>query len=468
MYKHLFFDDRYLFERENVKRCYGTPVLIKDAVFKDTESSTCWSGPWVFRLDSDLYRMIYSARDNASESMAVYVAKSSDGIHFEKDNISNGSNLLMRIRGEIAYVFEDKTCSETERYKMLYTEINPTTLMVDGFLYVSADLINWTVSEHRWSKDGEPVAGVFYNRKKKCFTIVKRNTWGVRMVGYTETHDWKTYSPEVLCMQQDSLDAPLEEVYGMPSFSYENIFIGFPHIYSGFSNCMSAKYSSGFIKAQLAYSYNGTNWLRSLREPFISGVYPENASEKEFYAPMVWPSSMLINEDYITIYACASKLEHGPGFHEKGANGYIFTYKLRKDGFIALESDDKEKPSVVATRENAWHSGELHINLKSKKATVAVYTSNRTEDKGMNVYGICEVIKGYSHEDCIPFEGDSCDWIPRYKNGLTIDALSGKALAFEIKFTDGAIYSVYGDMTPLFNVEGERFRRFGALPTISE
>lgn len=464
MYKHLFFDDRYLFERENVKRCYGEPKLVEDAVFKDTAVSTCWSGPWVFKLDDGSYRMIYSGRDTATESMTVSLAKSKDGIHFEKELISGTSNIIMHIRGEIASVFEDKFCPESERYKMLYTEINPDTLTVDGILYVSGDLINWNISEHRWSKDGEPVTGVFYNHKKHCFTIVKRGSWGVRMLGYTETRDWKTFSPEVLCMQQDSIDAPLEEMYGMPSFAYDNIFIGFPHIYSGFPNCMSAKYSSGFIKAQLAYSYNGTNWLRSLREPFISGVYPENASNKDFYAPMVWPTSMLVNEDSVMIYACASKYEHGPGFHEKGANGYIFTYKLRKDGFIALESDDKDIESVVATRENAWHGGELHINLKAKKATVAVYTSNKTENKGMNLYGVCEVIEGYSHEDCIPFDGDSCDWIPRFKNGKTIDALSGKALAFEIKFTDGTIYSIYGDMTPLFNVEGERFRKFESLP----
>lgn len=464
MYKHLFFDDRYLFERENVKRCYGTPGLVKDAVFTDTESSTCWSGPWVFRLDDGTYRMIYSGRDIATERMAVYSAKSCDGIHFEKENVSGNSNLIMLIKGEIANVYEDKTCKASERYKMLYTEINPATFTVDGFVYVSGDLINWTLSEHPWSKDGEPVTGVFYNHKKQCHTIIKRPVWGVRMVGYSETCDWKSFSPEVWCMQQDSLDSPLDEIYGMPAFAYENIFIGFPHIYNGFSNCMSAKYSSGFIRAQLAYSYNGTNWLRSLREPFISGVFPDNSADKEFCAPMVWPSSMLVNDDCIMIYACASRLEHGPGFHEKGANGYIFTYKLRKDGFIALESDDKQKESLVATRENAWHGGELHLNLKAKKATVAIFTSNRTEYTGMNAYGVCEMVEGYSHEDCIPFEGDLCDWVPQYKNGKTVDALSGKALAFEIKFTDGTIYSISGDMTPLFNIEGERFRKSGILP----
>lgn len=464
MYKHLFFDDRYLFQRENVKRTYGTPELIKDAVFYDDRISTCWPSPWVFKLDDGSYRMIYSGHDTVTETHAVCVAKSYDGIHFEKELISDDSNILMHIRGEIACVIEDKTCSQEERYKMLYTEIIPETLTVDGTLYVSSDLINWTVREHLWSKDGEPVTGAFYNHKKQCFTIIKRVSWGVRMVGYTETRDFKTYTPEVLCMQQDSLDGPLDEIYGMPSFAYDNFFIGFPYIYNGFPNSMSAKFSAGFIKAQLAYSYNGTNWLRSLREPFISGTFPERAADKEFYAPMVWPSSMLVNDDSINIHACASKYEHGPGFKEKGANGYIFTYKLRKDGFIALESDDKNKESMFATRENAWHGGELHLNLKAKKATVAVYTSNRTQYESMNLYGVCEVIEGYTHEDCIPFEGDSCDWIPKFKNGLTIDALSGKALAFEIKFTDGTVYSIYGDMTPLFNVEGERFRKFKSLP----
>lgn len=276
------------------------------------------------------------------------------------------------------------------------------------------------------------------------------------MVGYTETEDWRSYTKFVHCLQTDSLDAPLEEIYGMPAFSYDGWFIGFPHIYGGFGNSMGAKFNSGTMKAQLAYSHNGTNWFRSLRESFISGTMPDKSAKENYPAPMVWPSCIRVDGDSIYIYACAALLEHGPAFGA-GANGRIHIYKLRRDGFIRLESEDPTQESMVATRENVWHGGNLHVNLNVQNATVAVYTSDR--DNG-NILGICEPIEGYGHEDCIPFQGDSCDWIPTYKSGKTLDKLQGRILAFEIKFQNGELYALSGNMTPIFNVEGERYRTF--------
>ena len=83
---------------------------------------------------------------------------------------------------------------------------------------------------------------------------------------------------------------------------------------------------------------------------------------------------------------------------------------------------------------------------------------------GMNVLGIAKKIAGFTHDDCIPFSGDSTEWVPQFKNGRKIDELSGKTLVFEICFTDGKIYSISGNCTDLFNTEGARYRKFGILP----
>ena len=101
----------------------------------------------------------------------------------------------------------------------------------------------------------------------------------------------------------------------------------------------------------------------------------------------------------------------------------------------------------------------------AKNATVAVYDSCENEDvEGMNVLGIAKKIAGFTHDDCIPFSGDSTEWVPQFKNGRKIDELSGKTLVFEICFTDGKIYSISGNCTDLFNTEGARYRKFGILP----
>ena len=474
-YKHLFFDDRYLFFRENVKRSYGKPELIKDAIYCDEKALTTWPGIWVFKTADNKYRMLYEGRSLGEEPRySLLCATSEDGIHFKPENLTEKTNVenrvfeneVMILKGEVACIYEDKIALPEERYKLLFTHVNHDTLMGEGTLYVSRDLLDWKEVEGvKWSEDGEPITSVFYNHKKGCHTILKRPANGARVVGYVETKDWKNFTQYTLCMQQDSLDGPLEEIYGMPSFSYDGWFIGFPHIYGGFGNLMEAKFYSGTIKTQLAYSYNGANWYRSLREPFVSEVQSDKTAQADYNVPMVWLTTARKEDDAIYLHSGASLLEHGPAFREKGLNGRIFTYKLRKDGFIKLETEDKSKESIVGTRENAWHGGEVSINIKAKKATVAVYQAGKMEHEGMNLYGKCNVIEGYSHEDCIPLEGDNCNWIPEFKSGKRISDLKDKVLVFQIKFTDGELYSISGDMTPLFNVEGEAYRQFKRLPT---
>ena len=156
-------------------------------------------------------------------------------------------------------------------------------------------------------------------------------------------------------------------------------------------------------------------------------------------------------------------MEHGPAFQNPGS-GKILVYKLRSDGFIAFETEDKTKPSFVTTREKIWHGGELTINIKAQNATVAVYDSCESEDMGGNVLGMAVPLEGYGHEDCIPFGGDSIDWTVCYKNGRTLDELKNKTLVFEVKFTDGSLYSISGDFTDVFNTQAARFRKFGILP----
>lgn len=85
---------------------------------------------------------------------------------------------------------------------------------------------------------------------------------------------------------------------------------------------------------------------------------------------------------------------------------------------------------------------------------------------GSNVLGIANPVKGYSHDDCVPFEGDCKDWIPQYKNGKTVAQLSKKTIVFEIKFEDGELYSLFGDYTDVYNTEAARYRKFGVLPDL--
>ena len=69
-----------------------------------------------------------------------------------------------------------------------------------------------------------------------------------------------------------------------------------------------------------------------------------------------------------------------------------------------------------------------------------------------------------SHEECVPFTGDSIDWKPQWTSGVQLSSLKEKVIIIEIKMTDGSIYSISGDGIQLMNIEASRYRRFKSLP----
>ena len=246
----------------------------------------------------------------------------------------------------------------------------------------------------------------------------------------------------------------------MYAFEYDDMYIGVVQLYRGLNSELNAKFRNGIIDTQLAYSYDGRYWLRSLREPFISGV----DCDWETKYKMVWVPGMIRCDDgSVNFYASASELEHGLGFRNPGT-GKILVFKMRSDGFISLRTDKKDEEASVITREKVWHDGNIHVNIKAEKATMAVYLSGQDVMVGGNVLGASTLIEGFGHEDCVEFSGDSTNWTPEYKSGKKIDDLAGKTLVFELKFTNGEVFSFAGDFTDVYNTQAARYREFGILP----
>ena len=466
MKKQLFFDDNKLFGRDNVIRKYGKPQPV--ATYTDGIGSTDFYTGFVFKADDNKYRMLYLAHSTEFQGVKMFAAVSEDGVHFApeklRDEKENGmfSHEVMSIQNgwEVASIYEDRYCTDCqERYKLLMSEYYSDKLCVVDSVYTSADLLHWTLKEGvSWANGTEPLASVFYNDKKRVHTIIQRPFWGIRCSGYKQTADWKDFTDYRLCLNVDSCDGRLDEIYGMYAFSYDGMFIGIPHMYRHLNSEFNAKYYGGTIDTQLAYSYDGEYWLRSLREPFMSGL------DYEPRYNMLWVASMQRGADgNIYLYGSASRLVHGSAFEQPGT-GKILIHKLRNDGFLSLASENPQKISSVITREKIWHGGELHVNLKAKRATLAVYISDESQLVGDNVLGMSKPLDGFSHDDCIAFSGDSTDWVPEYKSKKEIRSLSGKTLVFELRFQDGEVFSLSGDYTDVSNTQAARYRKYGVLP----
>ena len=466
MQKHLFFDDNKLFSKENVTRDYGLPELVAEYV--DASVSTDFCTGWIFPLDGGKYRLLYFGNGTRFKGHKLFSAISTDGVRFAPEPLFEVSeegekqypHEIMDIKNaEIAFIYEDAYAKTAdERYKLLLSYIDHSEIKSIDDVYVSPDLIHWEkLDGASWADGTEPLASVFYNKHKKVHTIIERSYWGIRSAGYKETSDFINYSEFRHCLNVDSMDEDLSEIYGMYAFEYDGNYIGIPHIYRGFGSGLQTKFNSGIIDTQLAYSSDGRYWRRSLRKPFISGAF--GALGKKY--PLVWVANMARINGEIYLYASVSEKEHGPAFRMPGT-GKILIFRLREDGFISLKTTDASKESTVATREKIWHGGEPHLNLRAKRATLAVYTTE-SRDEGLNILGTASPIEGYGHEDNIAFSGDCTDWVPRYKSGKRVGDLAGKTLVFEIKFEDGELFSFGGDYTDLFNVEAAVYRKFGVI-----
>lgn len=461
MFKHLFFDDQRLYIRQGLRREYGVPREVGTYADPNLTSPYGWchaaTGP-----DGCVY-LLYNGIAKTREGKCVHgfgVAVSSDGVQFEpRETLSECMfvnplvpNQILEPSdtfSEIAALAEDADAPSSERYKMLFAHVLADH--IEDEIHVSADLIHWRrLSGCTWNPQGtEPITGAFFNSVSGKFTVLSRPGWGQRRVGITETSDWRYFTPLEMCLQCDSLDEPLAEIYGMPAMAYDGWFIGFPLVYSGFEQTLATKYKTGRMCAQLAYSLNGRHWQRSLRVPFIGEEMLADGPWK-----MTFPSSMLRQKDgSVLLYVNASRHEHGTDYAKMVGNAFVKILRLRRDGFIRLATQERE-PGVVALRETLWQGGPLSINLEARHATCAIY---KYDSAGKEAW--------LSHEDCQPFSGDSTCWIPQWNHGAT-DDLTGKLVNIEIRLSDGCLYSISYEGIPLMNQESEQYRRTGITPRL--
>jgi hypothetical protein len=258
-----------------------------------------------------------------------------------------------------------------------------------------------------------------------------------------------TFTKPELALQTDAMDTPLTQLYGMPVFPYEGYYVAFLwlfHTAPQVSGQSPHKFISGHVDCQLAYSLNGWHFQRGFRTPFIGNDAPGQPT-----AGCVYPSSMIVKEDgSLWIYASAGTHEHAiipPG------SGSILTYKLRRDGFVYLESANGV--GVVGTIPLLWKGGELEINAQAPHGQARVRV---TDSKGAT-------IEGYGFEDCEPLKTDDVAWKPTWKNGKTLGGLGTRTLRIEVELMSARLYALRGRFAPLVAGEVWRFESDGTMPT---
>lgn len=475
----LFFDDQRLNLWHNVVRKIGKPELIAESVYRDPDTNTAWGYPGVFYdQESDKWRLIYQGHLPSRQAIPL-LAESEDGLHWTPRDTTEELDLAERMAshqllplerfGEWPACYVDPRAEPAERIKGLVVH-RPRPFHVSTALWTSPNGLHWHLKEGvQWQKHGpDPGIGAFWNDVRQSYVLTTRPDWTDRRIAVFETQDWRHFTEPELALQADALDAPLTEPYGMPVFPYEGYYVGFlwlfhpvPYIaahspyrfWDGYGSPATSrtaehsphKFWDGPVDCQLAYSLNGWHFQRTLREPFI----PTGESGSPD-AGCVYPSSMIQREDgSILIYASACTHEHGyipPG------SGSIVVYRLRRDGFVHLES--RSGIGTIGTRGLYWRGGDLELNVEGQGGAIRVQV---TDAGGAP-------LEGFTFGECVPFSGDSTTWQPRWHSGRRMVAQSGNIVRVEVALRNSRIYAIRGDFLPLVGGECWRYEEENETP----
>jgi hypothetical protein len=473
----LFFDDNALGVRDNVARGIGSPELIPESIWRDDDSlNTHWGYPGVFYDEQDgLWRMVYQAivADNAAAKRwgmqwIKLVAESEDGLNWRQRDTRELIDIDKRCfdhqalggGAEWCGVYVDHQAPPDERIKKLGGQE----------VWASPDGLRWKhLANWRDDISDAPMCATWNEAYGRHF-IYGRPAKGDRRWTVRQTDDWQTFTEPVLIMQSDGQDAPLTDLYGLPVFPYEGMFVAFVWLYHGaaqYRGTMPYKFTGGKVDCQLAYSLNGIGWQRTLRDTFIGPGEPGSAT-----GACVYPTCMVQrpDSDDLWIYASASTTEHG--LTPQGA-GSIVAYRLRKDGFVYLESG--AGIGRIATKPLYWHGGELSLNVQSQGAFRDDRGIELTPWEEFIIYNGVRVqvseprgtpIEGYAFDDCDRFVGDCTDWRPTWGSSRTLDDLKDTILQIEIELNNARLYAVRGEFQVLCPADLHTANATGAAPAL--
>jgi hypothetical protein len=260
-------------------------------------------------------------------------------------------------------------------------------------LFTSSDVLNFFWDPYRSR----------YTATWKCRSRRGRSVgvaWSAGGMTWTKPIDGPVFVP-------DDLDPDATQIYGMPVFPYQGLYIGLPWIY----NARHFKYgaytvqrlheaqedSPRTVDVQLAWSWDLINWTRPpQRLPLIP-----RGTAGEFDSGMIYTARAPVQVgDRLFFYYGGFDGPHD----EPKVKGSIGVATLRLDGFCSMRAGSME--GWLITRREPLRAPQVAINAKI------------TED-GYIVAEILDrhnrVLPGFSRGDCVPFRGDAVRHVLQWK-----------------------------------------------------
>jgi hypothetical protein len=460
--RELFMDNYRIAEMVDVQRLVNQGVK-SNILIKATEP---WEGNSAYIYGTVLkdepagtgYRMWYCAY--LKEKYFVCYATSKDGVNWIKPRLGiidfNGSkeNNICRVGGgTVVYDPDDKDA--LRRYKMM--SFDGEIKANFGYnVYFSPDGLNWTHYPTPVLPYGD-VSNVAYDREKKLFIATTKQRMLVSNTSVTPgKNDRATFvsvsadfvnwhapgqpnSLWSLAVEGDPDDDRLvvskggieANVYGMPVYPYQGVYIGFPWFFdiTTYGTGEFAVTGDGKIQPQVAISRDLRHWDRPSREP----VLPLGKAGAWDDGTLYTASNMLVGEHDMTVYYGAMNLPHGGNALNMLQYARIAKATWRRDGFVSLYNGGSDTGKVT-TKTFTFTGKQLKVNAKLDNVG-----SLHVEILDKN--GVA--INGYTIAQSKTINKDQYAATVQWDNGADVSQLQGKEIKLRFHLLGGNLYSYW-------------------------
>ena len=419
-FRRLFLDAMVVEESQGLERAFhAAEKYERNPVFFKEEEWEGWGplcGGTVLR-DGDRLRMYYYCIADG-EKTKTCVAESEDGLHWTRPIVGDVEWRGSRENNIITAGHQVIKFAHPPSPERTWVSFNNKALSF------SADGLHWTREE---PEDGKEL---FSSSDAQCYFYDPYNnriacTWKCanrrhRACGIVWSEDLKKWTKPVdgPVFGADDLDPDATQIYCMPTFAYQGMYIGLPNIY----HARWLKYgrytepavmfeaqegSPRTIDVQLAWTWDFISWTRTpKREPFIANT-PYHAYDSGMILPARAP--VVMGDELWFYYSAADQI------HEDytGITCSVGLAKLRMDGFCSMRAGDAE--GWFISRREVFNTPKVTINAKC----------------GPGGYVAAELLD--RHNNPIP----GFEWY--YSNAFTGDSLCGEITWKTEKFPDNLI-----------------------------